>query len=154
MNETTAQKDATPRRRGFARRLAMQAIYQWQISRDRWQDIRQQFHEKEDFHKADADYFDELLGAGAESHDELLRSLAPYVDRPLDQLDPVERAILVIGSHELQNRPELPYRVILNEAVELAKRFGASEGHKYVNAILDKAAAHFRYHETEAARRR
>lgn len=138
------------RQRSYARRLAMQALYQWLLTDDRWQTIRDQFHESEEFARADADYFDAIFSHVCEHRDELLAELSEHFDRPIEQLDPVEQAILLTGVYELQHHIEIPYRVVLNEAVELARRFGASEGHRFVNALLDKVAAKFRAVEIKA----
>lgn len=157
MNEQEPQKQrkgqSEQRRKSYARRLAMQAIYSWLITDNRWQDIRDEFHEREEFERGDADYFDEILYHVGEHRDELMAELAEHFDRPVEQLDPVEQAILMTGVYELQHRIEVPYRVVLNEAVELTKRFGASEGHRYVNALLDKVAAKHRSHEVTARKR-
>ncbi|MDX1443443.1 MAG: transcription antitermination factor NusB [Gammaproteobacteria bacterium] len=141
------------RRKSYARRLAMQAIYSWLINDDRWQDIRDEFHEREEFDRADGDYFDEILYHVGEHREELMAELAEHFDRPVEQLDPVEQAILMTGVYELSERIEVPYRVVLNEAVELAKRFGAAEGHRYVNALLDKVAGKHRSLEVQARKR-
>jgi len=85
---------------------------------------------------------------------ELDQHLQPHLDRPLDQLDPIERCVLRAGVFELAHRPDVPYRVVINESVELAKQFGAEDGHKYVNGVLDRLAGHLRYAETAAARRK
>lgn len=140
------------RRRSNARRLAMQALYQHQIGDDHWKALRAQFHEDPEFHRVDPEYFDELLEQCVEREDEFEAILAPNFDRPADQIDPVERAILLIGCFELKERLDIPYRVVINEGVELAKRFGAEEGHRYVNAILDRTAADLRKVEVAARR--
>ncbi len=145
---------ASPRRRSQARRLATQALYQWQLTGDSGEDIVQQFVQQDDFGKADAEYFDELVKQAISNESELIEVVAKHFDRPLAQLDPVERAVLLIGVYELKFRIDIPYRVVLNEAVEQARRFGAAESHKYINAILDKAAANLRSTEVGAARRR
>lgn len=141
------------RRRALARRLALQALYQWQMTGDDWEVVLHQFEENKEYPRVDAEYFAELVEHGVSSHDEMLEVVAEYFDRPLAQLDPVERAVLVLGVYELKNRIDIPYRVVLNEAVDLAKKFGAADSHKYVNAILDKAAASLRKVEVQAARR-
>ncbi|HEX7046884.1 MAG TPA: transcription antitermination factor NusB [Gammaproteobacteria bacterium] len=141
------------RRRSNARRLAMQALYQHQISDDHWKLLRAQFHENPEFGRVDPEYFDELLEHCVEREDEFFAVLAPNFDRPMEQIDPVERAILLIGCYELTERPDIPYRVVINEGVELAKRFGAAEGHRYVNAILDRTASELRKVEMSARRR-
>jgi len=133
-----------------ARRSAMQALYQWQASMQNLGDIEQQFLADQDMSKADTGYFHELLHQIPARLDELEDALIPLLDRPLNEIDPVERAILRIGIFELSNRPDIPYRVVLNEAIQLAKQFGATDGHKYINGILDKAAREFRAPEINA----
>lgn len=154
MSEPRARRNGNAnRRRSLARRLAMQALYQHQVGDDaHWKTLRAQFHENPEFERVDPEYFDELLQQCVERGDELAAILAPNFDRPADQVDPVERAILLIGCYELKERLDIPYRVVINEAVELAKRFGAEDGHRYVNAILDRSAAQLRSVEISARR--
>jgi len=133
-----------------ARRSAMQALYQWQASMQNLGDIEQQFLADQDMSKVDTGYFHELLHQIPACLDELDDVLTPLLDRPLNEIDPVERAILRIGVFELGHRPDIPYRVVLNEAIQLAKQFGATDGHKYINGILDKAAREFRAPEINA----
>lgn len=128
------------RARSQARKLAMQALYQWQLTQQSATDIERQFIEDEEFRGADRDYFHELVEQCIHREKDLDQSTSAFVDRPLDQLDPVERAILLIGMYELEYRLEIPYRVVINEAVELGKRFGATDAHKYLNAVLDRAS--------------
>jgi len=128
------------RARSIARKLAMQALYQWQLTQQSAAEIQKQFLESEESAGVDREHFEELLGKTIAQHDQLEAALAPYLDRPLDQLDPVETAILLIGMYELRERLDIPYRVVINEAVDLCKRFGATDAHKYVNAVLDRAA--------------
>jgi len=132
------------RARSIARKLAMQALYQWQLTQQSAAEINKQFLESEDSAGVDREHFDELLGKIIGQHGELETALAPFLDRPLDQLDPVETAILLIGMYELRERVDVPYRVVINEAVDLCKRFGATDAHKYVNAVLDRAARELR----------
>ncbi len=133
--------------RSVARKLALQALYRWQLNRCPWQDLVQEFADSDDMVRADRDYFRELLQGVCESHAELDAQLAAWMDRPAQQLDPIEHAVLLIGAHELKARPEVPYRVVINEAVSLARRFGATDGHKFVNAVLDRGAKALRVHE-------
>ena len=128
------------RARSIARKLAMQALYQWQLTQQTASEIKKQFLDSEDSAGVDREHFEELLGKTIAQHDQLEAALTPYLDRPLDQLDPVETAILLIGMYELRERLDIPYRVVINEAVDLCKRFGATDAHKYVNAVLDRAA--------------
>lgn len=122
----------------------MQALYQWQMNRLTATEIKQQFLGSEDAGGVDEEHFSELVSACIGQHDALAATLAPFLDRPLAQLDPVEAAILLLGVYELQQRPDVPYRVVINEAVDLCKRFGATDAHKYVNAVLDRAARELR----------
>lgn len=139
------------RARSVARRLAMQALYQWQVGGQPWQDVHQQFAGDTDFGKAEAGYFREALMQVATGRDALDRELAAFADIPAAQLDPVERALLWLGLWELIHRPDVPYRVVINEAVDLARRFGATDGHKFVNAVLDRASRVHRAPERGAA---
>ncbi len=127
-----------------ARRLAMQALYQWDISGNNLSDIEAQFVEEEGFDKADADYFNELLHKVPAMLDEVEESFSPYLDRPVNEIDPVERAVLRMASYELLTRIDVPYRVIINEAVNLTKKFGAEQAHKYINGVLDQTARKLR----------
>lgn len=135
------------RARSVARRLAMQAIYQAQLNTQPWQDLHQQFMANEDMPRADGEYFRELVQQVCGSREVLDGDLALLVDRPLKDLDPVEHAILLIGLYELKVRNDVPFRVVISEGVGLAKKFGATDGHKYVNAVLDRAAAQLRADE-------
>jgi N utilization substance protein B len=146
--------DRAARARSLSRKLAMQALYQWQLTGQTAAELRNQYAEEEGYGDADADYFRELLGGVTDGAAALDATLATLVDRPLAQLDPVERAVLLIGLYELGHRLDVPYRVVINEGVELAKRFGATDGHKFVNAVLDRAARTLRAAELSAARAR
>ena len=137
--------------RSRARRYAMQALYQWDLSGTDLPLIRKQFLVNEDFSKADQPYFMELLSELPARADEVDAGIAEYIDRPIEQLDPVERAILRIGIYELLTRTDIPYRVVINEAVQLAKKFGAEQGHAFVNGVLDKAASKLRSAEYNKA---
>lgn len=128
----------------------MQALYQWQLSRLDLKAIEQQFLVDQDMSKVDIDYFHELLHRVPATLDEIDKILGEHIDRPINEVDPVERAILRIGVFELEQHLEIPYRVVLSEAVQLAKQFGASDGHKYVNGVLDKVAQHSRRLEIQA----
>ncbi len=140
------------RQRSRSRSLAIQALYQWQMAGQDVGAIVQQFMLEQDAKKFDSDYFGELVRGVPTRLDELDAALASCIDRALDAVDPVERAILRLGAYELIAHPEIPYRVVINEAVELAKTFGAEKGHRYVNGVLDKAARALR--PIEAAARR
>jgi len=132
------------RGRSLARRLAMQALYQWQLTAQTAGDIAAQFRESEESAGADLEYFGELLHAVVSQSATLDAAIGEYADRAVEQLDPVEHAILLLGLHELRDRLDVPYRVVINEAVELSKRYGATDGHKYVNALLDRLARQYR----------
>ena len=123
-----------------SRELALQGLYAWQLSGEAVQGLRSQLADSEDFDKADAQYFDTLLRGTIEQAAEIERQLAPALDRKVEQLSPVERAILLLAAFELRSSPEVPYKVVINEAVELAKAFGGTDGHKYVNGVLDRVA--------------
>jgi len=140
------------RQRSRSRSLAIQALYQWQLAGQDVGAIIDHFMIEQDAKKFDTDYFTELVRGVPTRLDELDSALASCVDRALESVDPVERAILRLGAYELMEHPEIPYRVVINEAVELAKTFGAEKGHRYVNGVLDKAARALR--PIEAASRR
>lgn len=133
-----------------ARRSAMQALYQWQIARIDLKEIEDQFLIDQDMSKVDLQYFHELLHRIPAQLDDIDLLLKEFVDRPINEIDPVERAILRIGVFELEQHLEIPYRVVLSEAVQLAKQFGALDGHKYVNGVLDKIAQTSRQTEVQA----
>lgn len=133
--------------RALARKLAMQAIYRLQINEGPWQDLIAEFATEEGMDRADTEYFRDLVKGICTSRPALDSELSAWIDRPAEQLDPIEHAILLIGTYELKERPEVPYRVVINEGVSLAKRFGATDGHKFVNAVLDRAARTLRPHE-------
>ncbi len=126
--------------RARARRYVMQALYQWDLSGTDLPVIRKQFLETEDFSRADRSYFVELLKIVPKNIDIIDENISEFIDRPLEQLDPVERAILRLATGELLYRVDIPYRVSINEAVQLARKFGAEQGHAFVNGVLDKAA--------------
>lgn len=138
------------RARSIARKLAMQALYQWQLTQHTAGDLKKQFLESEESAGVDREYFEEVIVECIALNEELSAALKPFIDRPLDQLDPVESAILMIGMYELQHRLDVPYRVVINEAVDLCKRFGATDAHKYINAVLDRAARELRTAERDS----
>ena len=140
------------RQRSRSRSLAIQALYQWQLAGQDVSAIVEHFMLEQDASKFDVEYFTELVRGVPTRLDELDGALAPCIDRALESVDPVERAILRLGAYELIEHPEIPYRVVINEAVELAKTFGAEKGHRYVNGVLDKAARQLRPLETSARR--
>lgn len=141
MSEPVAANSPPQSRRGLARRLTVQALYQWLINEGTPETLLKQFREQEEgLGRADPAYFEELLRGVVAQAPDLTLALVPHLDRPLAQLDPVEHAILLLGAYELQYKPEVPWKVAVNEAVNLAKMFGAEEGYKYVNGVLDKMA--------------
>jgi transcription antitermination protein NusB len=135
------------RARSLARRLALQALYQIQINPLPWQDIQKQFVNDPEADRVDLEYFQGLVQGIAPNREALDLRLSGLCEIAPHDLDPVEHAVLWLGLHELQSHPELPYRVALAEAVQLAKQFGATDGHKFVNAVLDRAAQQSRPHE-------
>lgn len=128
----------------------LQALYQKLIAGHSCSELLAQFHEQVAYERVDQDYFDELLPAICKAQDQLEKTIDTLIDRPIDQLDPVELAILLIGTHELESRSDVPYKVVINECVNLARRFGSIEGHKYINACLDVAAQSLRSVEVQA----
>ena len=134
-----------PRKR--ARRRALQAIYQWQMTGQEAAEILGQFRTAQDLSMIDEEHFEKLLYGVTTDKEVLNDALQPFLDRPMEQVDVMERVVLRIGAWELLNCPELPFRVILDESVDLAKRFGSEQGHSYVNAVLDKAARVWRTDE-------
>ncbi len=145
-------KNRTPRHR--AREFALQGLYQWLLNQEDAGAIDAHIRQAHGFDKADAEHFDALLHGAIRDAATLRADLAPLIDRPIDQLSPVEHAALLIGAFELRNHLEIPYKVVINEAVELTKSFGGIDGHKYVNGVLDKFAAEARSVEVDAARKR
>jgi transcription antitermination protein NusB len=133
--------------RSVARKLAMQALYQWQINDCPWQDLVTEFAAAQDMERADQEYFRAILGAVCATRAAFDAELAGWMDREPLRLDPIEHAVLLIGAYELKLRPEVPFRVVINESVSLAKRFGATDGYKFVNAVLDRAARALRPNE-------
>ena len=127
-----------------SRELLVQALYQMQIAGHDVRELRRQFRERPEYQKVDQKYFDAVLDSVCADVPSLEQALGEFADRPIGQLDPVEKAILFIGYHELREVMDFPYRVVINEAVNLAKRFGAEDGHKYINALLDRASAQLR----------
>jgi N utilization substance protein B len=141
-----------PVARSRARRRALQAVYAWQLSGNQIARVIDEFRHEQDMEIADLDYFEDLV-RGVERHcAELDAALLPHLDREIDRVDPIERAALRIGAYELRYRIDVPYRVVINEAVEVAKRFGTDYGHTFVNGVLDKIAIAWRSAEFNAGR--
>ena len=142
-----------PAARSRSRRRALQALYAWQMSNSPINQVIEQFRNEQDMEIADLEYFEALV-RGVEKHAaELDAALARHIDRGIEQVDPIERAVLRIAAFELKFRPDVPYRVVINEAIETAKRFGSDHGHTYVNGVLDKAAGELRAAEFNASRK-
>ncbi len=131
-------------RRRRAREAALQALYQQQLTGHGAKDLIAQFDQRENVPRMEDEFFRGLMLGVEKDREALEKLLDGFCDRPLAQLDPIEKAILWIGAYELANHPEVPYRVVVNEAVELSHRFGAQDGHKFVNAVLDRAARQLR----------
>jgi len=133
-----------------ARELLVQALYQKQLAGHACAELREQFHAQAAYQRVDQEFFDEALPAICDEQAELEKKIDQLIDRPLEQLDPVELSVLLIGVYELEKRIDVPYRVVINEGVNLAKRFGALDGYKYINACLDAAAQSLRSAEIQA----
>ena len=134
-----------------ARHYGMQALYQWHMAGASLTDIEAEFRTDYDFSHVDLDYFQALLHGIPSVVDELDATFEPLLDRKLSELDPIERTLLRMGTFELRDRMDVPYKVVINEAVALAKKFGATDSHKYINGVLDKAARELREAEVAAA---
>ena len=132
----------TNRRR--AREFALQGLYQWQLAKGEPAAIARQLAEAKGFEKIDTDYFKVLLEGAIAAAPELEKAIAPHLDREYSRLSPVERGILLLAGYELLHQPEVPFRAVINEAVELAKSYGGTDGYKYVNGVLDKLATQMR----------
>ena len=143
---TGAPKNARRRSREFA----LQGLYQWQLADAGITEIKQHLATVTGFDRADGAYFSSLLSGVINHAAGLEEALQPHLDRKFVELSPIERSILLIGAFELSNLPDVPYRVVINEAVELAKSYGGTDGHKYVNGVLDKLAAVARPGEVRA----
>jgi transcription antitermination protein NusB len=136
-----------PSARHKARELAVQGIYSWQMTKNPAQQIELHLATTSDMTKVDMAYFQELLRAVVNDYDTLDTRIRPYLGRLPEELDPVEKAVLRLATYELLERPDVPAKVVINEAIELAKSFGAEESHKFVNGVLDKAIRTLRKHE-------
>ena len=132
-----------------SREFALQGLYQWLLAKNLTAAIAQDIMQFRGFDKCDAHYFRDLLEGAIHDAAAIERELAPCLDRPVERLSPIERAVLMIAACEFLHHPEVPYRVVINEAVELAKAFGGTDGHKYVNGVLDKLAARLRASEKQ-----
>ena len=145
-------KNRTPRHR--AREFALQGLYQWLLNNEDAGTVVNHIRAAHGFDKADADHFTQLLYGAIKESVALRETFAPLIDRGVAELSPIEHAVLLIGAYELKNNLDIPYRVVINEAVELTKSFGGIDGHKYVNGVLDKLAPLLRADEVAAGARR
>ena len=145
-------KNRTPRHR--AREFALQGLYQWLLNNEPSTQVANNIRAAHGFEKADADHFAALLYGAIKDSVALREAFAPLIDRGVAELSPIEHAVLLIGAFELKNNLDIPYRVVINEAVELTKSFGGIDGHKYVNGVLDKLAPRLRADEVAADTRR
>uniref|UniRef100_UPI0011DE3ACF transcription antitermination factor NusB n=1 Tax=Aquicella siphonis TaxID=254247 RepID=UPI0011DE3ACF len=141
-----------PVARHNARRYALQAMYQWQLSGTSITDIESEFLHYHIDKKLDLDYFKELIHGVPRYQHKIDEEMQPYLGRPLHEIDPIELGVLRLAIYELMKRPDVPYRVIINEALELTKKFGSIEGHKFVNDILDRIAKKNRITEIKMGR--
>ena len=142
-----------PHARSRARRRALQAIYAWQLSHTAIGKVIDQFQNEQDMEVADQEYFEDLVRGVEANLGTLDEALSHFLDRDIAQVDPIERAVLRIAAYELRHRIDVPYRVVINEAIETTKRFGSEHGHTFVNGVLDHAAAQWRAAEAQAPRR-
>jgi N utilization substance protein B len=142
--EKQGRGTARKSRRRLARELALQGLYQWCVAGGSAGTIEAQLRDTEEFPKTDEEYFSRLLHGVLMEAPELEKEIQPCLDRPFNELSPVEISILLLGTYELERHPEIPYRAVINEAVELAKAYGGTHGHKYVNGVLDKLAVKLR----------
>ena len=143
-----------PVHRSRARRRALQAIYAWQVSGGNADNLIAQFAHEQANEVADLAYFEDVVRGVLRQQRELDEALAGFIDRTVEEVDQIERAALRIAAYELLHRPDVPYRVVINEAIDTTKRFGSEHGHTYVNGVLDQAAASWRAVEFGAARSR
>ncbi|WP_295991869.1 transcription antitermination factor NusB [Rugamonas sp.] len=145
-------KNRTPRHR--AREFALQGLYQWLLNNEDAATVVNHIRAAHGFDKADGDHFTVLLYGAIKDSVALRATFAPLIDRGINELSPIEHAVLLIGAYELKNNLDIPYRVVINEAVELTKSFGGIDGHKYVNGVLDKLAPRLRADEVAADKKR
>ncbi|MCV6605466.1 MAG: transcription antitermination factor NusB [Porticoccaceae bacterium] len=143
---------STPSQRKKARHLLVQALYQWHMSGSSLVDIEAEFCTDHDMKKLDGDYFREILHGVAKQVDAIEATYTPHLDRAENELDPIARAVLQLSCYEMLYRIDVPYKVVINEAVSLAKKFGATDSYKYINGVMDKVAADKRAAEVQATR--
>lgn len=153
MSRASGQQKPSPSARRKARRMALQALYQWQIAGASLNEIEAEFRTDNDMSKVDTEYFSEILHGVPKEKTDLDSKIQPFLDRDIAELTPVELVTLRLGAYEMCHRIDVPYRVVINEAVELAKTFGATDGHKYVNGVLDKIAQRERMVEIKGGKK-
>jgi N utilization substance protein B len=147
-NQIMSENNAmSPAARHNARRYAVQAMYQWQLTNHPLAEIEAEFTQYHIDKKTDMAYFKELIHGVPQHREELDQAIQPFLGRPFDEIDPIELAVLRLAVYELAKRPDVPYRVVINEALVLSKKFGSVESHKFVNSILDRVAKKIRVHE-------
>lgn len=129
-----------PQKRHWSRRLALQALYQWQLANHSTEELLAQYVEDDNWEKADKDYFVDLVSQSIAEELNLLEKAQPYLEFPAENIDPIEKAILLLASYEIAHKPETPTKVILSEAINLCKKFGSTDGYKFINGVLDKIA--------------
>lgn len=145
MSEPATPVKAPPKSsRHRSRELALQGIYQWRLTNDHPEQIEKQIRAEKKTGRYDAEFFSKLLRGVLAQHAQLETTITTHLDRTVDELSPVEFSVLLIGAYELIHHPDIPYRVVINEAVELARTFGGTDGHKFVNGVLDKLATQVR----------
>ncbi|GAA5165905.1 transcription antitermination factor NusB [Viridibacterium curvum] len=155
MNDTVQVEEPKKSPRRLARELAMQGLYQWRMSGNSVEVVEDHLEqESEAWARADKPLARLLLRSAAAQADALEARFLPYLDRPIGEISPIERAILLLATYELAERIETPYRVVINEAIELTKSFGGTDGHRFVNGVLDKLAPQLRAAEVEAKNKR
>lgn len=147
MSVSNNKKNFQAKARYFARRLSLQAIYQWQLANTPIETLEMEFLNDPNIEKADVNYFREILRGVIQTHAQLDQQIEPFLNRPIQTINFIELAALRIATYELSQRFDVPYRVILNEALELTKQFGTIEGYKFVNGVLDKTAKILRANE-------
>lgn len=147
MSQNQSKKKSIPAARRKARKLALQALYQWHVAETPVHELLAQFSVDNDMSKIDIEYFTEVVRGVPSSKTDLDSQIEEFIDRSINSMTPIELAILRMGTYELIHRIDVPYRVIINEGVELAKAFGATDGHKYVNGVLDKLSQKLRIEE-------
>jgi len=143
-SKTPAAKAPTKSARHRARELALQAIYQWRMSGGNHLEIEKTTRAEKSLGRYDVEFYSQLLRGVVEHNESLVATITPHLDRDMNELSPIEFSVLLLGAFELSRHPEVPYRVVINESVELAKTFGGTDGHKFVNGVLDKLAVQLR----------